>query len=127
MASRAQTRFEERARSASDRLFGVTVTFRQDGKTTDSSFTATWEKPKSIVAAEKNATLKTAVYTRVWRLPAASLVCGGRVIEPANGGVIKETATGHKFQIVSGNDIPKPELLAGNYQWLVYTTRISDG
>ena len=125
MPSMFDQAFELSAAPQLDDWFGVAVTLKQSGLTTE-SFTATWHNKEHSVRG-RDGSMLTTVRTRDYVLQASDLVLNGKTVEPKPGAVITETVSGERFQIVAVGDMPAVDLSGGNYRWLVHTTRISSG
>lgn len=125
MPSPFDVAFELSAAPQLEHWFGVSVTLKQGGLSTV-EFTATWHNKEHSIKG-KNGAFLTTLRTRDYNLPADALVLLGKTVDPKPGAVITETESGERFQILSVGEMPAVDRAAGNYRWLVHTTRISSG
>ncbi len=123
MASRFETTFNARVVPASERAFGVSVTFSR-GPLTSDSFTAR-RNDKTHEAMGQQFGLSIAVTMRDFILPLASVVIDGDQLKPRKGDRITEVDTGEIFEIhPPDNNTPAVELQAGGFEYLVHAKRV---
>jgi len=125
MPSQFDQAFELSAAPQLDDWFGVSVTLKQGGLTTE-AFTATWQAKDHAVRG-RDGSLLTTVRTRDYVLQASDLVLQGKTVDPRPGAVLTEVASGERFQIVAIGEMPAVDKYGGNYRWLVHTNRIASG
>jgi len=113
-------RFEQRAQTANERAFGVTVTLKSGSVETD-EFTATFDE-QEYESVEFETGLNVKALIRDYFFPVASLVIAGETIEPAAGMSIVEGSKEYEILPVPGR--PAAELQPGDYRWLVHTKQV---
>lgn len=121
MPSRFESTFNARVVPASERAFGVSVTFSR-GHLLSDSFTARRSDIKHVAMGQELG-LEVRISMRDFLFAVASVVIDGDTIEPQKGDKITEGD--ETFQIQPpDDDTPAVELQPGGLEWLVHTKRI---
>lgn len=121
MPSRFESTFQDRVIPASERAFGVTVTFTR-GVNVSGGFTARRnDRIHKAIGAEYGIEIR--ITMRDYILPAASVVVDGDTVDPRTGDRITEGDEIFEIQPPDDNT-PSVELQAGGYEWIVHTKRV---
>ena len=119
MPSSFETQFE-RGRTALNRAFGVSITFKR-GVQTSSSFTARRTDYEYEVFGQ-DLGFPVKVTSRLFKFAVSDVVLGGTTIEPQEGDLITEGT--EVFEVLPADGLPAVEAVSGGYEWLVRTKQV---
>lgn len=102
--------------------FGVTVTLKRGGRTTE-DVPATWSRPPEEIDLEG---MPTKLTNRVYRIAVAAYVINGEAVEPRRADVITETINGVEtcFEVLPTDVSPAFERDGDGYQWLIRVKKV---